>query len=278
MYEENGKRDARWKSLQDADEFPQIVKTEPMSPSNYDTSAGFYGRHDSPDISPPRKGRSRHDSPDISPPRKGRSRHDSPDISPPRKGRSRHDSPDISPPRKGRSRHDSPDISPPRKGRSRHDSPDISPPRKGRSRHDSPDISPPRKGRSGHDSRDISPPRKGPNRHNSSDISPPRKQRRIPDMHSSRSVSSDGKNQMLSGAKVGLQPAHGLKDEVRAAKEAKEKYYRNLDASLSGRNAETVYRDKEGKRVNPKMEKILTREEERKKLEEDERFAQWGRG
>lgn len=60
-------------------------------------------RHDSPDLSPPR--RSRHDSPDLSPPR--RSRHDSPDLSPPR--RSRHDSPDLSPPR--RTRHDSPETS-----------------------------------------------------------------------------------------------------------------------------------------------------------------------
>jgi pre-mRNA-splicing factor CWC26 len=65
-------------------------------------------RHDSPDASPPRRGRDRHDSPDASPPRRGRDRHDSPDASPPRRGRDRHDSPDASPPRRDRRGADNP--------------------------------------------------------------------------------------------------------------------------------------------------------------------------
>eukprot|EP00884_Botryococcus_braunii_P001158 jgi/Botrbrau1/11042/Bobra.92_2s0013.2 len=132
-------------------------------------------RHDSPDMSPVRRGR--HDVPDISPPRKRR--HDSPDQSPPRQAR--RGAPDASPPRKAR--HASPDLSPPRRGR--HDSPDISPPRK--ARNDSPGLSPPR--RACHDSLNVSPsrtmrrvspgvPSSQPTRQDSRDISPPRKPRR----------------------------------------------------------------------------------------------------
>ncbi|XP_026183282.1 BUD13 homolog isoform X2 [Mastacembelus armatus] len=135
-----------------------LKKTRHDSP---DVSPPRRGLHDSPDVSPPRRGR--HDSPDVSPPRRGL--HDSPDVSPPRRGR--HDSPDVSPPRRGR--HDSPGVSPPRRGR--HDSPGVSPPRRGR--HDSPGVSPPRSGR--HDSPGVSPPRRG--RHDSPGVSPPRRGR-----------------------------------------------------------------------------------------------------
>lgn len=164
---------------------------------------------DSPDLSPPRRGR--HDSPeasvqknrqrelsrqqdsaDISHARdqagsvprgspvrqQKRSRHDSPDLAPQR--RMRHDSPDASPPR--RSRQASPDASPPRK--QRHDSPDASPPRRRRQvspdanntkrqRHDSPDASPPR--RQTQASPDQHPPKRS--RHDSPDASPPRRRR-----------------------------------------------------------------------------------------------------
>ncbi len=51
-----------------------------------------------------------------------------------------------------------------------------------------------------------------------------------------------------------------------------------MDTKLSGRNAATVFRDKEGRRMDPKKEKKLTKEEEEKKREDDQRFAQWGRG
>ena len=291
MYVEDGKRDARWKTVEEIkeenDEFPQIVKTEPLSPPPYNYQSDSHRRHDSPDISPPRRAQRRHDSLDISPPRRAHRRHDSPDISPPRRAQRRHDSPDISPPRRAHRRHDSPDISPPRRAQRRHDSPDISPPRRGRKRHDSPDVSPPRKSHKRNDSPDISPPRRGQTRHDSPDISPPRRHKPNQQIVTNRPdptpnplppPTNSNKNQTLSGIKPGLQSAHGLKEEIAAAKIAKEKYYRNLDTNLSGRNAETVYRNKEGKRIDPKMEKVLSKEDQRKKMEEDEKFAQWGRG
>jgi pre-mRNA-splicing factor CWC26 len=45
-----------------------------------------------------------------------------------------------------------------------------------------------------------------------------------------------------------------------------------------GVNAETVHRDKAGKRMDPKLEKILRREREQKEAEELEKQAKWGKG
>ena len=214
-------------------------------------------RHDSGDISPPR--RTRHDSGDNSPPR--RTRHDSGDISPPI--RTRHDSGDISPPR--RTRHDSGNISSPR--RTRHDSGDISPPR--RTRHDSGDNSPPRRTR--HDSGDIIPPGKGARTRLSPDLSPPRKNNTVRDVSKSR-------DKMSSGARAGLQNAQALKEENALVRKKQEDYFKSLDPSVSGKHAETVYRDKRGRKVDPKLEKLQRKEKEKEMEEENEKFMTWGRG
>ena len=42
-------------------------------------------------------------------------------------------------------------------------------------------------------------------------------------------------------------------------------------------HSETVYR-KDGKRIDPKLERLRKRKEEMKKMEEDEQFMQWSRG
>ncbi|KAL7389310.1 hypothetical protein ABVT39_001584 [Epinephelus coioides] len=265
--------------------------------------ASSRNRHDSPDSSPPRRGR--HDSPDISPPRRGR--HDSPDISPPR--RSRHDSPDISPPRRGR--HDSPDMSPPRqrsgksgkaqskdlspgrrkpssslsnkkrspdsrrsppakKAQNRHDSDsDQSPPRKKAQRREASDSdqSPPRrssKARRGSDS-DQSPPRRRPRSGNDSDedLSPPR-----------RPGQSQGPR-MLSGGKAGLVSADVLRKE-QADNRRREKNNKPLEDE--SRNAETVFRDKSGKRRDLDTEREEKKRKAGEKAAKDEKYAQWGRG
>ena len=51
-----------------------------------------------------------------------------------------------------------------------------------------------------------------------------------------------------------------------------------MDPSDSGRGAETIYRDKEGRKINPKLERLKQKQEEKKKLEEEEKFMEWGRG
>ena len=51
-----------------------------------------------------------------------------------------------------------------------------------------------------------------------------------------------------------------------------------MDPSESGRGAETVYRDKEGRRINLKLERLKKMQEENKKMEEEEKFMEWGKG
>ncbi|XP_023144256.1 BUD13 homolog [Amphiprion ocellaris] len=267
-----------------------------------DVSPPRRSRHDSPDVSPPR--RSRHDSPDVSPPR--RSRHDSPDVSPPR--RSRHDSPDVSPPRRGR--HDSPDLSPPRqhsgksgkvhskdsspyrrkpsslsskkrspdsrrsplgkRAQNRHNSDsDQSPPRRKTLKREASDSdqSPPRmhsKTRRGSDS-DESPPRRRPRsgKDSDGDLSPPR-----------RHGQSQG-HRMLSGGKAGLVSVEILRKEQ---EENRRRERNNQPLEDDSRNAQTVFRDKSGKRRDLDSE----REEQKKKAgikaAKDEKYAQWGKG
>uniref|UniRef100_A0A8C4SAE9 BUD13 homolog n=1 Tax=Erpetoichthys calabaricus TaxID=27687 RepID=A0A8C4SAE9_ERPCA len=252
-------------------------------------------RHDSPDLSPPRKGR--HDSPDLSPPRKGH-RRDSPDLSPPRKGH-RRDSPDLSPPRKGR--HDSPDLSPPRKGH-RRDSPDLSPPRK--RRQDSPDLSPPRKGHR-RDSPDWSPLRK--RRQDSPDRSPPRSSekqsaykvrrptspQRLQEANSSTSTKnkpnehspvrrkSRWSSEVVSADSSAPQEQNSraaglLSSEVRQKEKEENRRRERADKVLEAesRQAETVVRDKSGKK------KVIDQEqkEDKEKAEKAEKYAQWGKG
>ncbi|KAK7926138.1 hypothetical protein WMY93_008448 [Mugilogobius chulae] len=308
----------RWKIIgaDENEEDVNENKTENSEPSESgrtrhdspDISPPRRVRHDSPDSSPPR--RSRHDSPDASPPR--RSRHDSPDASPPR--RSRHDSPDASPPR--RSRHDSPDISPPR--RSRRDSPgpsssrqhsgksskikESSPTRRktsssqkrspkhhrsspGRKRHDSDsDQSPPRRKsvkREASDS-DQSPPRRRSRarQDSDSDQSPPRKRpqsRRSSDEDLSppRRPGQSHTQRMLSGGKAGLVSVDVLRREQ---EENRRRDKNNQPLEDESRNAQTIFRDKSGKKRDLSTE----REEQKKKAGEqaakDEKYAQWGRG
>ncbi|XP_062364738.1 BUD13 homolog isoform X1 [Cinclus cinclus] len=244
-------------------------------------------RHDTPDLSPPR--RQRHDTPDLSPPR--RQRHDTPDLSPPR--RQRHDTPDLSPPR--RQRHDTPDLSPPR--RQRHDTPDLSPPR--RQRHDTPDLSPPRRQR--HDTPDLSPPRR--QRHDTPDLSPPRRQcqdlsprRGKPgspsgkksrrkgqtspaqkEQHRSRSPPGSPRkaNVMSSGAKAGLVSADVLQREKQELRKH-ERSIKHLEEE--SQNAQTVFRDKSGRKRNLAQEQLEQRQKAEAEAKREEQYAKWGKG
>lgn len=83
---------------------------------------------------------------------------------------------------------------------------------------------------------------------------------------------------MASGAKSGLQSAEELKRENALSRQRQEDFYKSLDPALSGRHAETVRRDKRGRKIDPKLEKIQQREKERQATEEKEKFMEWGRG
>ncbi|KAM4726174.1 BUD13 homolog [Anableps anableps] len=230
-------------------------------------------RHDSPDASPPR--RNRHDSPDISPPR--RNRHDSPDVSPPRQhsGKQRKvQSKDFSPRRsKHSSNRRSPDIqrSPhAKRSQNRHDSDsDQSPPRKKpvkRQASDS-DQSPPRRrpnARQGSDS-DQSPPRRPAQsgKDSDNDLSPPR-----------RTGPSQGPR-MLSGGKAGLVSIDILKKEQ---EENRRREKNNQPLEDESRNAQTVFRDKSGKKRDLDSEREEQKRKAGEKAAKDEKYAQWGKG
>ena len=240
-------------------------------------------RCDSPDMSPPR--RRRHDSSAPNSPDLSNQRHSSPDISPPKR-RKRHDSES---PERG-NRVSSPDLSPPRERRRNDEQSSL----KKRSRWDnkmpsvqvkasavSPtDISPPRRRRRRHDSE--SPERGG--RVSSPDLSPPRgsskklgrwdSKAHSPQVRTSAGSRTDGK----PTKKVGLQSAADLRQENRLARQREEEMYQKTDPAVSGRGAETVYRDKEGKKINPKLERLKQKQEEKKKMEEEEKFMEWGKG
>ncbi|KAK5608723.1 hypothetical protein CRENBAI_021300 [Crenichthys baileyi] len=275
-----------------------------------DASPPRKGRHDSPDASPPR--RNRHDSPDASPPR--RNRHDSPDASPPR--RNRHDSPDASPPRRNRhdspeasprrNRHDSPDTSPPRQlsGKPRKmQSKDSSPRSKHNTSRRSPGLrrSPPaKKPQNRHDSdSDQSPPRKKPvkretsdwdqsplrrrpkvRQDSDSDQSPPRRLTRggkdsDGDLSPPRRTGPSQGQRMLSGGKAGLVSIDILKKEQEENRRWEKSNQPLEDESQS---AQTVFRDKSGKKRDLDSERVEQKRKAGEKAEKDEKYAQWGKG
>ncbi|WKY10597.1 hypothetical protein Q1695_002729 [Nippostrongylus brasiliensis] len=271
------------------------------------------------DVSPPRKSRHRHDSDaDNSPPRRSRHRHDSDaDIPPPRKKRRRHDSDsDISPPRRrdgeqrkrcepehssiGKSRRNDPplrstasskavkvevdsDQSPPRnnrfRGKSRGSDSDQSPPWKrgsdrvqARKRGSDSDQSPPR--RRGSDS-DQSPPRK---RDRSSHKRPEEEKSQRRRITTPERIGKESQR-TLEGKMAGLQSAEALKKESEQIREREKKMFEEMDASISGRYADTTVRQKQIKRGREKTEDKEKKEREAKKQAElEEKYKLWSKG
>nr|GMC96226.1 BUD13 homolog [Ipomoea batatas] len=241
------------------------------------------------DLSPPRKGNARNDSPSPEPKLNPSSTVDV-DISPPRKRRARYDTPspepqdnDLSPPRKRSARSNrlsgkvDDDMSPPRKRRARYDTPspepqdnDLSPPRKRSARSDTlsgkvdDDMSPPRR-RQKHRN---SPPHEvdlqaSPNAHDL-DLSPPRKSR-----HRSPVIEQRQKTGLVTGKDV--------KDEIAKTKKEEWMRFKELDAAVSGRGAEPVYRDKvTGERLS--KEEYLQSQKKKEKEKPKEIKLEWGKG
>ncbi|XP_014640626.1 PREDICTED: BUD13 homolog isoform X2 [Ceratotherium simum simum] len=176
---------------------------------------------------------------------------------------------------------------------------DLSPPRKkqakshfGNKQHDSKgdswkasdsDLSPPRHkqrlGRQDSDS-DLSPPRNRP-RHQSSDsdLSPPRRKQRAKssdsDLSPPRRSQPPGKAaHMYSGAKTGLV----LTDIQQEEQELKKRDQESMAFEAEFQYAETVFRDKSGRKRNLKLERLEQRRKAEKDSERDELYAQWGKG
>ncbi|XP_059563788.1 BUD13 homolog isoform X3 [Myotis daubentonii] len=206
------------------------------------------------------------------------------DLSPPRKrqakfhyGNKQHDSKGSSPSR--RKFHTS---SSPRRRQS-HTLGSSSYPGDSRKASDS-DLSPPRRKPSskpqGSDS-DLSPPRNRPGHHSSdSDLSPPRRKQRAKssdsDLSPPRRTQPLGKKaaHMYSGAKTGLV----LTDTQREQQELQERDQEAMAFEAEFQYAETVFRDKSGRKRNLKLERLEQRRRAEKDSKRDELYAQWGKG
>lgn len=284
-------------------DFPNSsAPSQQLSPSR---RAWLRGRQDSPELNTPRR--------DLSPPRREsrRGRHDSPDfntanrdLSPPRREarRGRHDSPalktsgDMSPPRREskRGRHNSPqpdlvgigtamDLSPPRKdsrsSRSsdirnvvRNKDKDLPPPRR-HGRHDSPESVSLQLGKS----LDLSPPRRERKHAGKDDtgLSPTRRTNR--DSFGARDVPKPKRGETMGdGTAAGLQSGRELAKEITMKKKSESKRVKDLDTTISGRNATTVYRDKQGRRLEG-VEEILKLQQAEEPKKEDKPL-EWGKG
>nr|XP_014971249.1 BUD13 homolog isoform X1 [Macaca mulatta] len=128
---------------------------------------------------------------------------------------------------------------------------------------------------------DLSPPRNRPrHRSSDSDLSPPRRRQRTKssdsDLSPPRRSQPPGKKaaHMYSGAKTGLV----LTDIQREQQELKKQDQETMAFEAEFQYAETVFRDKSGRKRNLKLERLEQRRKAEKDSERDELYAQWGKG
>ncbi|XP_037697462.1 BUD13 homolog isoform X2 [Choloepus didactylus] len=128
---------------------------------------------------------------------------------------------------------------------------------------------------------DLSPPRNRSRQQNSdSDLSPPRRKQRTEssdsDLSPPRKCQPPGKKaaHMFSGAKTGLV----LTDIQREQQELQKRDQETMKFEAEFQYAETVFRDKSGRKRNLKMERLEQRRKAEKDSERDELYAQWGKG
>ncbi|KAG0317741.1 hypothetical protein BGZ99_006127 [Dissophora globulifera] len=104
------------------------------------------------------------------------------------------------------------------------------------------------------------------------------KRRRSP----SRSLSPQRRprsiERLSSGAAAGLQTAEQVKRDMDRIKQRHLDRMNQLDPSTSGRDAETVYRDAQGRKIDRVQEKIDKAEAARREIEKQERLMEWGKG
>ncbi|CAA2997586.1 Hypothetical predicted protein [Olea europaea subsp. europaea] len=247
-------------------------------------------------LSPPRDHRESYQlddqNSDISPPRKRRARYDSSSPKLEQKPSTAVDV-DLSPPRQHHKLYHSPSPQPQTKTqssggrRARYDTP--SPEHHfeaSESKGDITDLSPPRRQRTG----DISPPRKGKkDKSISTDVSARKSRRSFEDDASDFAYQiSDlspprkrwkGSPFLTQEPKTGLVSGLDIKEEITKKKEIDWLRYKEMDPSVSGRDAEPVYRDKvTGERMS-KDEFLKSQKKVQKKEEKPKEIKlEWGKG
>lgn len=82
----------------------------------------------------------------------------------------------------------------------------------------------------------------------------------------------------MVGRKVGFLSVSDLKKENERKRKEEVDMYFKMDFFIFGKGLEIVYRDKMGRKKDIKMDRVKRREEERKEMEDSEKFMEWGRG
>ncbi|XP_073095851.1 BUD13 homolog isoform X3 [Manis javanica] len=127
---------------------------------------------------------------------------------------------------------------------------------------------------------DLSPPRNRPRPQTSdSDLSPPRRKQRAgssdSDLSPPRRNQPPGKKaaHMYSGAKTGL-----VLTDIQQEQQELKKRDQEIAFEDEFQFAETIFRDKSGRKRNLKLERLEQRRKAEKDSERDELYAQWGKG
>ncbi|XP_062950442.1 BUD13 homolog [Cynocephalus volans] len=128
---------------------------------------------------------------------------------------------------------------------------------------------------------DLSPPRNRPKHQSSdSDLSPPRRKQRTKSSDSDLSPPRRSQpprkkaTHMYSGAKTGLM----LTDIQQEQQELKKRDQETMAFEAEFQYAETVFRDKFGRKRNLKLERLEQRRKAEKDSKRAELYAQWGKG
>lgn len=83
---------------------------------------------------------------------------------------------------------------------------------------------------------------------------------------------------MSSGARVGLQTYEETRSEIERLRAEHEARLRALDPQQSGRDAETVYRDASGRKVDMGVKKAEEKRARQEEMERQEKMMEWGKG
>ncbi|KAJ7305128.1 hypothetical protein JRQ81_010999 [Phrynocephalus forsythii] len=145
-------------------------------------------------------------------------------------------------------------------------------------RNPSSDLSPQRRNRPRSPDSDLSPPRRGQEAINKSSQSRNPLGSSLP--HRTRDDKGKGDSQqgtqMLSGGRAGLVSAELLRREQQELKRQGGSSNKHLEAE--SHRAETIFRDKSGRKRDLKQERLEQQKKDEQKSERDEQYAKWGKG
>lgn len=100
------------------------------------------------------------------------------------------------------------------------------------------------------------------------------------DERSSRTEEGRGlPTKTLSGMSAGIQNARTLREEMDQRRQREDEMFKKMDADISGRGAETIYRDrKTGKKRDVEAERAAEADKAERERKHNERYDKWGKG